>query len=168
MGLVVAALLVVAACYDPSLKDCTISCASNDDCAHGQACAAGGWCAAEGASCSGVIDAPTVVTDSAPAVDAAVAPDAMTNASLRVTVQMVGQIVVEGVGTCTSTMPTAHAPATMTCTYGVVSGTELTATAMPTSSQHQFDKWTDPLCKSQGATCKFTVLPLTVIQANFK
>lgn len=158
------ALVLLAGCYDPTLKDCTVSCAADTDCAHGQTCAAGGWCAAEGETCTAQmlpIDAPVTKPIDAPPVT----PDGPTpNAQLRVTVKNVGSVVVSGVGTCTN----ASQNQMMTCTYGVFSGTSITATATVTAGGHQFDKWMDPICKSQDASCMFTALPLTAIEADFK
>src|SRR5690349_8077127 len=43
VGVVIAHLVAIAGCYDPDLRDCTVSCATPSDCANGQSCVAG-WC----------------------------------------------------------------------------------------------------------------------------
>ena len=40
------ALLVLAACYDPAVRDCTVSCGTAGDCAGGQLCSRDGFCVA--------------------------------------------------------------------------------------------------------------------------
>jgi hypothetical protein len=164
VGLVIVAALLVAGCYDPALKDCTVSCAADTDCAHGQICASGGWCAAEGATCSALM-VPVDASVTRPVDAPAATPDAMGNATLRVTVTNKGQVTIMGLGTCVS--DNNGNPAT-TCTYSVVQGTKLTAMAMMGAGGKPFDKWTDLLCKTQGASCMFTVLPFTQIDAQFQ
>ena len=49
-----AVAFAVAGCYDPIVRDCTVTCAGSGDCEHGQACS-GGYCVAVGepaATCS--------------------------------------------------------------------------------------------------------------------
>lgn len=43
---ILATAVVLAGCYAPSVRDCTVRCASRDDCASGQICGADGLCAA--------------------------------------------------------------------------------------------------------------------------
>lgn len=150
MGLVVAALVVVAAgCYSPELRDCAVTCTGAADCADGQGCTASGFCAAAGTTC-----APE---------DAAV--DARLTDALRVTVVGRGSVVVDGAGTCTnlSTMGMGT-----TCMYAVPMTGPVTAHAQVTDGNHDFDKWTDSICKNQPQTCTFSPLPITVIQAQFQ
>jgi hypothetical protein len=40
----IAALLALAGCYDPELRDCTVTCATPADCAGGQLCSQDGFC----------------------------------------------------------------------------------------------------------------------------
>ena len=182
MGLVAAALaLLLAGCYSPSLRDCTLSCAASNECATGQSCTANGWCAAAGAACApsggvidaplasdgsiGAVDAPTTTTDAAPPADAA-----LVTYPLQVQVIGGGKVIVDGIGTCDGNgngggqqglLPTATP-----CTYQVLAGTQVTAHA--TDVSQSFDKWTDPICKQQGALCMFTIVAPTLIQAHFK
>ncbi len=175
MGLVVAALaLAITGCYAPSLRDCVVTCAAADECATGQTCS-GGLCAAAGASCA-PSDAATPADDATAPADAAAAHDARPAdaapaidatpppAQLHVMIMGTGQITVDGVGTCIGGTPGN----TGNCSYSVVTGTQETAQAMVVDSDHPFDKWVDPLCMPQGATCMFTVVPITTIQAHFK
>ena len=45
IGVVVAHLVAVSACYQPETRDCIVSCAGPMDCTGGQVCTADGWCA---------------------------------------------------------------------------------------------------------------------------
>jgi hypothetical protein len=45
VGVVVAHLVAVTACYQPELRDCTVQCSAPTDCAGDQVCRADGWCA---------------------------------------------------------------------------------------------------------------------------
>ena len=169
MGVVAAVLaLALVGCYSPTLKDCAVSCASADECANGQSCA-NGWCAGPETTCNSqgvVVDAPPATPDAQATPDAGPTPDApSTNSTLRVTIKGKGKVVVAGVGTCDS--PEAGGPG-VTCNFGAISGAHLTATATPTDNGHDFEKWTDLLCKNQQEVCMFTELPFTVIQAQFK
>jgi len=73
-------LALLAACYSPSVRDCTVTCATGDQCGGGQVCA-GGWCTAPDVSCEGVApptDAPAVRIDAA-SPDADICPLGCTN-----------------------------------------------------------------------------------------
>ena len=186
MGLVAAAVaaMALAGCYDPALRDCTVACVAIHDCADGQSCSAG-MCAGPGVTCAvqsvdsdGGVAAPADA-DGAPGDAPAVAhdapatpPDAAAQDTLRVLIAGKGQVVVDGVGTCTSsdnTQGDAQGDAQGgDCTYQVPAGVQVTAHAQATDNGHPFDKWTDAICKTQPGTCVFTPLPLTAITAHFK
>jgi hypothetical protein len=51
-------MCVGAGCYSPSLRECSVACASPADCGGGQVCTVEGWCAGTGTSCEGTPDAP--------------------------------------------------------------------------------------------------------------
>jgi len=38
--------MLATACYDPELRDCTVTCHGKHDCAEGQVCGSDGYCAA--------------------------------------------------------------------------------------------------------------------------
>jgi len=73
------AVLALASCYDPELRDCVVTCAGSDDCADGQVCGADRFCAAPDVSCT-----------------------AAQQVALHVTVMGQGKVNVDNVGTCTS------------------------------------------------------------------
>ena len=95
-------LLACAACYDPTLRDCTVACSGSGDCATGQSCRAG-FCVA--------------TDDPGPACGS----DLGAVASLHVMVMGPGQVTVDATWTCTSD-----------CMYEVAAGVphELAATAV--------------------------------------
>lgn len=68
----------LAACYDPALENCTISCAAGDHCGAGQVCGADGWCAvpAIAGHCDGARDARMTIDAPVSTKADAAAPDA--------------------------------------------------------------------------------------------
>ncbi|HSN28352.1 MAG TPA: hypothetical protein VLT45_18835, partial [Kofleriaceae bacterium] len=54
----VAAAALLAGCYSPDLRDCTVSCASSADCAGAQVCNASHLCAAQDVACSTMTSTP--------------------------------------------------------------------------------------------------------------
>ena len=130
--------VLLTGCYEPSLKDCTVSCAAATDCASGQVCAANGFCAAEGASC-------------APPTDAAVP-----TVTLHVVVMGHGSVQVAGGGTCTSD-----------CMYKFSPGAAITATAVE-DNNHNFDMWTTPNCMGKSQVCMFTLTAAQNLGAKFQ
>lgn len=162
-------LLAAAGCYDPTLEDCVLRCATEMDCARGQVCSGGGLCAAAGTTCAAFevpIDALTVAADGATTTaDASLpAPDApTTNATLVVSVKNKGEVEVGGLGICANDDQNS----TKTCSYGVNAGSHLSAVASATAGGHPFVGWNDAQCQAQGASCAFTAASLTTIQAEF-
>lgn len=173
-----ALLVATAGCYEPSLRDCALTCATDADCARGQVCSGGDFCAATGTTCAAFespIDALTVTTTDgttagadapvAPPPDASVpTPDApSTNATLVVSVKNKGEVQVVGVGTCMNDDQNS----TKTCAYGVIAGAHLSAVASATAGGHPFVKWDDAQCHAQGSSCAFTAASATTIEAEF-
>ncbi len=162
-----AALLALGACYAPELRDCAVTCASNDDCAPGQTCGTDRWCTGPASSgpCDSIEEAPLV--DAAVATDAAAsAIDASVDATPPGMVQLVvkisghGVVTIAGTGTCTDAAP-GHQ-----CTFAVPSGLPRQLVATGTAG-HDFDKWLDA-CLGQGATCGLSlVAATTTAQAKF-
>ncbi len=76
LAVLVATMVLAAACYDPSLRNCTVTCVAAGDCASGQVCGADGWCAAEAIAgqCAAYLDGGLAdaaePTDGTPPVDA--------------------------------------------------------------------------------------------------
>ena len=134
----VAALL--AGCYDPELRDCTVDCSSADECADGQVCGSDGMCAAPEAAgqCGG--SAPSRV-------------------SLRVTVDGHGEVVVDDRGSCVAD----EAP----CMYSFVAGTTVTLHARTLDDEKPFEQWTGA-CAGQSATCSLAATAAMNVGARFK
>lgn len=158
-----AALVALAACYEPALIDCKIACESADDCAGDQVCGRDGLCAAPAiaGTCARAMAAPDAAlpADAAIAIDAA-PPDAAT-VMLRVQIEGKGSVVIAGVGTCSS-----DEPARGDCTYDVPPGATRSARAVPAVDQ-RFTRWSSLVCGGQGETCTFTPLLFTSITAKF-
>jgi len=163
-GLAVGAL-VLAGCYAPSIRDCTVSCASPSDCAAGQVCGADGMCVApDRAGRCETIDAGErrdAALDADPArLDAG--GDAATTAIVHVQVMGKGSIAVDGIAVC-STTGTQRGD----CTYSVAIGAPLTVQAIEVQLDEVFQMWTSMTCSGQGRRCTFTPLAATTISARF-
>jgi hypothetical protein len=71
VGVVIAHLVAMAACYHPEVKDCTVQCSAPTDCTGGQICRSDGWCAMPditscpkgGGDTGGTLDAATTTGD---------------------------------------------------------------------------------------------------------
>jgi hypothetical protein len=166
----IAAAALLAGCYEPSLRDCTVHCASPGDCAPGQLCGVDGMCAAPGVAghCAMVapdagagLDAPAPPRDAAVAVDAR--PDAMPMARLTVQIMGKGSVVLDGSMTCSS-----EAPQRGMCVYSVPPGVAITAQATPIQLDQLFTMWTSSVCSGQGARCTFMPVDPTTISARFE
>lgn len=157
-GIAAVAGVVLAGCYSPSLRDCTVSCGSAGDCATGQVCGADGMCASPAVAgrCAARVDAghDAALADAPPDV----------GRTVRLTVQVMGKgsVTVEGIGTCSSQDPD-HG----NCVYNVVPGAPLTAEATSITTSDVFAMWSSSTCAGQGARCQFTPVIATVIAARF-
>lgn len=169
MGVLVviaAAGVALAACYSPSLRDCTVSCGSASDCATGQVCGTDGMCASPAVAgrCvqvdAGSLDAPSR-PDAPPPRDAGL-PDAARTVRLTVQIMGKGSVIVDGVGACSSQDPDKG-----NCMYDVVAGVPLTAQANPIDASDVFMMWSSIPCAGQGPRCRFTPLIATVVAARF-
>ncbi|HEX3481612.1 MAG TPA: hypothetical protein VHT91_41660 [Kofleriaceae bacterium] len=163
VGIAAAAGLALAACYSPSLRDCTVSCGSASDCASGQVCGADGMCASPAVAgrCRTLVDAGNPDGPSPPHPDAAL-PDAARTIRLTVQIMGKGSVVVEGVGACSSQDPDKG-----NCMYDVVPGAPLAAQANPITPTDVFAAWSSVTCAGQGARCQFTPVMPTMIAARF-
>jgi hypothetical protein len=160
----------IAACYDPSLHDCTVSCSTADDCAGGQVCT-GGLCVSPGApSCSadmlGGVDAGSATHIDAgmmmPA-DAGGPPPPPGMIALHVMVDGKGMILVDGHGACDS-QGAQHGD----CTFMVVANAVQTVHAIADlGSGEVFQQWASTTCKNMTANCTFTPTAATTVQAKF-
>jgi hypothetical protein len=174
---VVAALVVLAGCYAPSLRDCAVSCAGPADCAPAQVCGDDGLCAAPevaGHCAMTSVDAGRMPDaapplprdaapprDSAPPVDAA-EPDAPLVVKLHVQIEGKGSVVVDGRGTCSSTDP-SHG----NCMYDIALGVAQRVQATEIDPMQSFLGWTSITCAGQGPTCTFTPPVAVTIVAKF-
>ena len=143
MGVVIVALALLAAgCYEPSLRDCTVSCTGADPCARDQVCGMDGYCvAAATARCVGSnapIDAP------------------LATYALHVQVMGHGSVEVAGGGTCTAD-----------CMYKLPINATVSATEVATAN-HAFQLWTTPNCAGQVPTCTFTLAAAQNLGAKFQ
>lgn len=137
--LVLAAVALVGGCYQPELRDCTVSCESADGCAEGQACTANGWCAAPGhaGGCAAA-------------------------ASLELRVERPGRVVIDGLElSCESTGDTEQ------CDFDLSAGTSITLRVVETGGD--FDKWTTSNCAEDRDACTVIVDDAgTVVGAKFR
>ena len=146
LAITIAAL--VAGCYDPSLRDCTVTCTGADQCAHDQVCGMDGFCVAASADrCTGAMLPVDAAIDAPPPTFA-----------LHVTVMGHGSVTVAGTagGTCTAD-----------CTYKLPQNSSVTATEMEEGS-HQFQMWTTPNCAGRQDTCTFTLAAPQNLGARFE
>ncbi|HEX7839577.1 MAG TPA: hypothetical protein VF469_19010 [Kofleriaceae bacterium] len=143
---ILAAAAVLAGCYAPSVRDCTVRCTSPDDCASGQICGEDRLCAAP--EIAGRCRAAPI--------------DAIAAASLHVQIMGEGSVVIDGSGTCSSLGPQRG-----DCTFAVVLGVAVTAHAVDIQPDQAFKTWTSPTCAGQGARCVFTPVGTTTIAAKF-
>jgi len=163
---IVPSLAIVAGCYEPELRDCTVRCSAESDCAVGQVCGADHMCAAPDVAghcenVAAVVDAGVVGDGAKPQPDARPdappPPDAPTHGQLHLKIEGGrGRITVQGIGTCTDE-----------CTYTVLLGTQLAAEAAAVE-EWRFDKWTNGPCIGQSANCVFSQTFLVDVTAKFK
>ncbi len=165
----VAAAALLAGCYSPDLRDCTVSCASSADCAGTQVCNASHLCAEKDVACSTmtstpqdaaidtpVIDAIDTIDAPRPPIDAAAPPiDAPAPVIVHLHVDGHGQLA-EGTTTCQSD-----------CDVSETRGAVVTVLAQGLGDQ-QFRSWTQgPCVGSQLPTCTFTATANVTVGARF-
>jgi hypothetical protein len=143
-ALLTAALL--AGCYAPDARDCTVTCAASSQCLQGQVCGTDGFCAAPKAAghCS--------------TIDAA-APEV----SLVITIEGSGRVTIETVGSCDGDTAPHH-----TCMFAVASNTPRVLDAIAKDEDHPFQSWSQA-CAGSGMTCAMTpVSSPTQVGAKFQ
>lgn len=150
-SIAVLAVLAVGGCYDPSLRDCTVTCAGPSDCAAGQVCGSDGMCAAP------AVAGHCGLTDAGATIDA----PALATVKLHVRIEGKGTVTV-GATACSDAGP-MHGD----CTIDVPRNVPATLVAM--TNGDPFQMWTSFACAAQGPTCTFTpFLPTTEVSARFK
>src|SRR5262249_36569119 len=146
MRMIVAAL-VVGGCYDPDVRDCTVTCTRTVDCIAGQTCSAAGLCAAPGVTCH------SAAGDAADAGDAGDSGDS--NVELKIEIDGPGSVALDGIATCAASCEQL-APMAQPVTAHAIAG-----------PKQAFDGWTTPPCVGQPATCTFVPTTPTVIGVHF-
>lgn len=166
VALVVAAL---AACYDPAVRDCVVSCAGPGDCAGGQVCGDDGWCASPAAAgtCEAALDAPAVDGPSvdAPVVDADTDAPAKVDATLRLAIEGRGRLETDLSGVECSSNAQGNS-----CDFTVEVGETVVVSALEANPSQSFEAWTSPTCADAvGPTCVVTIAaPVTLVSAQFE
>lgn len=143
LGVVYAAAMSVA-CYEPELRDCTLTCSSEFDCADGHVCGSDHYCAS-----------PEVAgTCGTRAVDAGAVdgrPDELGYVPLAIEIDGKGRVTVHGIGTCNPPGPKKRY-----CVFVVPRASPLTADAVPDPGW-RFARWTTKPCDGVPiSTCTFT------------
>ncbi|MCE9572392.1 MAG: hypothetical protein K8W52_04485 [Deltaproteobacteria bacterium] len=160
----VAALATLGACYDPTVRDCVVSCTGAGQCAGDQVCGADGWCAAPAVagSCA-TADAAIPMIDAAQdaPVDASPMVDAA-SATLRLVISGKGKIVSDQPGVQCTNNPGD-------CSFSIAAGTAVVLTAVNTNPNYTFVDWATPNCQGQGTSCTLTVAaPVSLVTATFE
>jgi hypothetical protein len=176
-----AAAIAVAAlasgCYQPSLRDCTVTCTGADDCAGDQVCGSDGYCALPemagncGDAGGATADAPAAADADPAAPDAADGePDAsIPDASLpdaagppvtlKVRIQGLGRVVSEAYGISCDNM----------CDYELPMGSVVTLSPVETTAGWTFRLWNTTPCAGQTPDCTLTLSePEQTARARFQ
>jgi hypothetical protein len=157
-----------AGCYQPTLRDCTVTCSGADDCAGDQVCGLDGYCSLPetAGSCGdgGATDAPLgpdavsadadpdspdaePLVDAGPAADAAPPDAAGPLVVLKVRVVGTGRLVSEQFGiACNGN-----------CNYDLPMGSTVTLTPVVTDDGWHFLDWTSEPCLGQSPDCTLTL-----------
>lgn len=150
--------LLMAGCYSPAERDCTVTCSAAKDCIGGQVCGADHYCAAP--SVAGHCSA----ADAAVAIDARhddTAADSGTTIYVALTVNIggTGRVTVEDIATCSMPM----------CMFQVPAGQAITLTASQVQPDKSFQTWQNA-CASAGTqpTCALTPTTATKVGAKFE
>ena len=152
--------LVIAGCYSPAERDCTVTCTAAKDCVGGQVCGGDHYCAAPDVAghCS--------ATDAAPAPRDAMRDgdderDAASTIYVTLTVNIggTGKVSVQGLASCTMPM----------CMFQVPAGQPLVLTESQTQPDKMFQLW-QLACASAGTqpTCALTPTMPVKVGAKFE
>jgi hypothetical protein len=132
--------VVLAACYSPDVRDCSVTCATADDCIDGQTCSTG-LCATPGITCKLPV-APPVPT-----------PPAPNTIAITVTIAGHGSVALDGVTMCDAGA----------CTEMIDSGVSVALTASP---MPHFVGWTGA-CQGPDPTCVLVPIDTLFVGALF-
>ena len=161
---VLAAATLLAGCYSPDLRDCTVSCASSADCAGAQLCNAEHLCAAKDVSCSTM----TTPRDASPgAADAPAQRDAaMIDAGrppIDAPVTVIVHLHVDGHGQLSTDTTNCQND----CDVSVTRGTPMNVLAQGLGDQ-VFKGWTQgPCVGSQLPSCALAPTANVTVGARF-
>ena len=168
------AFIAVAAfgCYEPTLRDCTLTCTAPSDCADGQVCGSDRLCAApEIAGRCSSLPGNAGSTDRDAGIDAATlpdarpdaAPDAATHVPIAISIEGQGRVTVQGIGNCDKS-----GPQNGSCMFLVPVQQVITTQAQPYEGQ-RFDKWTTPICQATtGTSCTFVSASPVSVGVKFR
>jgi hypothetical protein len=165
----VAAMIALAGCYSPSVRDCVLACSSDADCAAGQSCS-GGLCAAAGMSCGdpqepvdGAIVSPPPPADASHAAsDARVEPDAPRSIDAPAITLVAIDVAIVGTGSVTVGATTCTAACVVT-----VPTNQLVGIVAAGKGEDVFGAWTSAACHGQAASCSFTPTAPTLLAVVF-
>ena len=130
-ALAIVLVATVGACYEPELRDCTVSCSGPGECARGQVCGDDGWCAV-------------------PEVAGQCGEPAPVGSSLRVTITGQGRVKIPSLDQVCQAMT----PAGTECTYAITPAMPLSMKAENAGGGYEFQGWATANCDGQGATCE--------------
>lgn len=135
--------LVLGACYEPDILDCTVTCTEPTDCAGDQVCGIDGFCAA--ASVAGTCGGEPAA-----------------NVMLSVKVDGVGRIRVHEVGDCDRDDVNRGE-----CSW-LVPPAPVQVEAIEIDDESKFERWTTTTCTDEPASCTFTPTAATLVSARFR
>ena len=161
-----AAATLLAGCYSPDLRDCTVSCASSADCAGSQLCNAEHMCAAKDVSCSTMTTMPiaaSIAPDGTRTVDAPRAIDAPPPPPIDAPAPVIVHLHVDGHGQLTTGTTSCQAD----CDVSVARGTPMNVLAQGLGDQ-VFKGWTQgPCVGSMLPSCALTPTANVTVGARF-
>jgi len=150
--------LVIAGCYSPAERDCTVTCTAAKDCIGGQVCGADHYCAAPSIAghCSAT-DAATTPRDAMHDSDEDTDAASPIYVTLTVNIGGAGKVSVQGIATCSMPM----------CMFQVPAGQPLTLSEMQTQSDKMFQMWQGD-CASAGSQPTCALTPTTAVKVGAK
>lgn len=159
-------VVLLAACYSPDVRDCTVTCTGAADCAPDQTCGEDGFCASGAAAgtCSKIASTDAgvdVPVDDARPPDAT--PDAppVTTVRLWVRIEGRGVVTLPGIGNCDGGSGQTE------CQFDVPKNLPTTLHATP-KHNWRFEAWGDACQSATTATCVITPTIDGDVRARFE
>jgi hypothetical protein len=153
-----ALLALVAGCYEPDVRDCTVSCEVADECADNQVCGSDHMCAAP--DMAGRCKAMGSAGSNGSGGSGGSNED--DKVALHVMINGHGKVVIDTLATCD-----AEGGSHGDCTVMVPKTVVRSLTAIP-REEDGFVGWTTAACAGQDATCTVTPLAAIVVGVKFK